>query len=241
MIHILDFGVGNVRSIVNMIERVGGVAKLISNPHELIASTKLILPGVGAFDHGIACLRKGDWIDNLNEAVLGRRVPILGICLGMQLMCKSSDEGSASGLGWVDTNVRLIQSSRASNLKVPHMGWNSVTVVKQNPLIPMDGDQRRFYFVHSYHVVPNDEADILARTHYGFDFVSAFSRGNVYGVQFHPEKSHRFGKELLGNFVRLDFGRRVGRLWALSMPTGSTEELLARTETAGVTDATIKI
>jgi imidazole glycerol-phosphate synthase subunit HisH len=226
MIHILDFGVGNVRSIVNMIERVGGVAKLISNPRELSASTKLILPGVGAFDHGIACLREGGWIDALNEAVLERKVPVLGICLGMQLMCKSSDEGSASGLGWVNAHVRLIQSSMASNLKVPHMGWNAVTVVQQNPLIPMDGDQRRFYFVHSYHVVPNDEADILARTHYGFDFVAAFRRGNVYGVQFHPEKSHRFGKELLGNFVRLDGDHRVDPLWTLSVTADSTEGLL---------------
>jgi glutamine amidotransferase len=146
-------------------------------------------------------LRDGGWIDALNEAVLVRRVPVLGICLGMQLMCKSSEEGQLPGLGWIDAEVKRFNLHADSSLKVPHMGWNTVTVAKGNPLIAIDQGEQRFYFVHSYHVNCNQPSDTLAITHHGYDFTAAFAHENIFGVQFHPEKSHKFGMALLKKFV----------------------------------------
>jgi glutamine amidotransferase len=203
MIIIPNFGCGNLASIVRMVSKVGGEAVISSNAGDLAGAKKIILAGVGAFDHGMAGLRFGYWIDALHEAVLVRRVPVLGICLGMQLMSKSSEEGSLPGLGWVDADVTLFNLQGAPSLKVPHMGWNTVTVTKTNPLISLNQGEQRFYFVHSYHMICNQPSDTLAIAHHGYDFTAAFARENIFGVQFHPEKSHKFGMALMKNFVEL--------------------------------------
>lgn len=204
MIVIADYGIGNLSSIRNMLHKVGCRDVVVSPAEDVIArAPKLILPGVGAFDHGMANLNRGGTVDALNEAVR-RGVPVLGICLGMQLMCSGSEEGDLRGLGWLEAHVSRFRPPAASGLKVPHMGWNSISVRRDNPLLAADASgRRRFYFVHSYHVVCAREQDVLATTHYGHDFAAAFSRDNIYGVQFHPEKSHRFGMELMQRFVEL--------------------------------------
>ena len=198
-----NLSIGNFASVLRMVQKVGGSARLVESAGDISNARKIILAGVGAFDNGMASLRDGGWIDALNEAVLGRQVPVLGICLGMQLMCKTSEEGRFSGLGWIDGEVKRFDAAGDVHLKVPHMGWNTVTVVKANPLIATDSSEQRFYFVHSYYATCHDAADVLATAHYGRDFTAALSHGNIYGVQFHPEKSHRFGMTLMKNFVAL--------------------------------------
>jgi glutamine amidotransferase len=201
--HILNYGCGNLASIVRMVNWVGGDAVVTSKASDLKVADKIILAGVGAFDHGMSGLRDGGWIDALNEAVLVRRVPILGICLGMQLMCKASEEGTLPGLSWVDAEVRRFKFEQDSSLKIPHMGWNNVSVAKENPIICSDPEEQRFYFVHSFHMICNQTNDILAIAHHGCDFTAAFSHENIFGVQFHPEKSHKFGMALMKKFVEL--------------------------------------
>lgn len=203
MIHVLDYGAGNVGSVTRMIEHVGGQSRRVSDPASLVDAMKIVLPGVGAFDHGMSLLRSAGWVDALNEAVLERRIPILGICLGMQLMCRSSEEGHLPGLGWIDAEVKRFVAAPGSELKIPHMGWNVVKVAKETPLIPVGGDEWRFYFVHSYYAVCGDSSDILATAEHGQDFVAAFSHRNIFGVQFHPEKSHRFGMQLMQRFMEM--------------------------------------
>lgn len=203
MITIIDYGIGNLASVLKMVTRVNGNAMISSNTATLKASSKIVIAGVGAFDHGMSNLRDGGWIDSLNEAVRTRRVPILGICLGMQLMCISSEEGKLAGLGWIDAEVKRFRLPANWNQKVPHMGWNTVDVLMPNPLIDPEESQQRFYFAHSYHVVCNVPQDVIATTHHGYDVTAAFSHGNIFGVQFHPEKSHRFGMALMKRFVEL--------------------------------------
>lgn len=203
MILIVNYGLGNLSSVLNMINKVGGEAAIISDPNMLTKANKLIIPGVGAFDHGMSNLNNSGWINALNEAVLGKHVPILGICLGMQLMCKSSEEGKLPGLGWINAEVKRFKLPIDSNLKIPHMGWNTVDIVKPNPLIKAEDGEQRFYFVHTYYAVCNNKEDVLATTHHGDEITAAFSRDNIYGVQFHPEKSHRFGMALINRFVEL--------------------------------------
>ena len=198
-----NYGCGNLASIVRMVNWVGGDAVITSKASDLSVANKIILAGVGAFDHGMSGLREGGWIDALNEAVLVRRIPVLGICLGMQLMCKASEEGTLPGLGWVDADVRRFKFEQDSSLKIPHMGWNVVSVVKENPIICSDHEYQRFYFVHSYRVICYHARDTLAIAHHGYDFTAAFSHENIYGVQFHPEKSHKFGMALMKKFVEL--------------------------------------
>lgn len=204
MITIIDYGMGNLNSVANMINRLGGQAMRTSDPVLIAEAEKIILPGVGAFDQGMQNIRDGGWIDALNDAVLRRRVPLLGICLGMQLMCKSSEEGKLPGMGWIDAEVKRFRLPAESAVKVPHMGWNAVAVVKPNPLISGDEGEQRFYFVHSYHAVCKQSEDVLAIAQHGYDFPAAFGHGNIFGVQFHPEKSHRFGMALLKKFVELE-------------------------------------
>lgn len=198
-----DYGCGNLASIVRMCEKVGGRCRIIDQPDFLVQADKIILAGVGAFDHGMEHLRATGWDAALNEAVLQRRVPVLGICLGMQLMCRSSEEGKQHGLGWITGNAKRFSFPENSALRVPHMGWNTVSVAKLNPLIDQESDEQRFYFVHSYHVACDDTSDVLATANFGGEFVAAFQRGNIFGVQFHPEKSHRFGMALIDRFLRL--------------------------------------
>lgn len=198
-----NYGCGNLASISRMIERCGGTADISTEPRALRSASKVILAGVGAFDHGMHSLQIGGWIDELNDAVLQRRLPVLGICLGMQLMSRSSAEGDLPGLGWIDAAVHRFRFSSASGVKVPHMGWNTVEVVKETDLVLRQSDEQRFYFVHSYYVQCGDATDISLTARYGHDFTAGLQRDNIHGVQFHPEKSHRFGMALMKRFVDL--------------------------------------
>ncbi len=200
MIVIVDYRMGNLGSIANMLKRIGASAEVSSDPGRIAAAEKLILPGVGSFDNGMNNLEELGLVDVLAESALKRKVPVLGICLGMQLMTSRSEEGVLPGLGWIGASTVRFRPADP-RLKVPHMGWNVIAQRKDSPLLAgMEGEQR-FYFVHSYHVVCEEAADVLATTFYGEDFVSAFERDNVRGVQFHPEKSHKFGMRLLKNFA----------------------------------------
>jgi len=200
MIVILDYGMGNIASVANMIYRIGGKVKLSSSPDDVRRADKLILPGVGAFDAGVRALAERELDSAVKEAVANRGAVLLGICLGMQLLFESSEEGKLPGLGLVSGHVRRFQVE-AQGLRVPHMGWNVVCPLHSSRLFNHEGEEQRFYFVHSYHAVCRDAADVSAIAHYGYDFTCAVERGSVMGVQFHPEKSHRFGMALLNRFI----------------------------------------
>ena len=206
MIVIVDYGVGNLGSMANMLKR-SGVEAVVSSDHATIrAAAKLILPGVGAFDVGMKNLVARGHVPVLEERVLRAGVPILGVCLGMQLFSRGSEEGGAPGLGWIAADAvrfRFDGSSADPRLRVPHMGWNTLDVREAHPLLADLGDGARFYFVHSYHVACDDPSTALATTRYGADFASVVRRGNILGVQFHPEKSHKFGMKLLRNFAAM--------------------------------------
>lgn len=203
MIAIVDYDMGNVASVANMLKRLGAPeAVLTRDPDVLGRAQKVILPGVGAFDKGMENLVGFGLLDALNEAALERRVPVLGICLGMHLLTRSSEEGKRSGLGWIDAHTMRFKFPEGSDLKIPHMGWNYVDAQRENPLISSKA-RGRFYFVHAYYVECNRREDTIGTARYGFDFASAINHDNVYGVQFHPEKSHRFGMALLESFVKL--------------------------------------
>jgi len=203
-IQIIDYGVGNIASVANMIDYVGGTPDVVSSPDKLKCGVKILLPGVGAFDHGMSCLKEGGWLPILEECVQMKRTPTLGICLGMQLMCKSSEEGRRPGLGWIDASARRFAFSVDSGLKVPHMGWNRVIISKPDALVSSDSQiERRFYFVHSYYVSCAHEEDVILVCHHGHDFVAGFHRDNIWGLQFHPEKSHKFGMEIFRRFLEV--------------------------------------
>jgi glutamine amidotransferase len=200
MIAIIDYGMGNVGSILNMLRRAGVEAQICRSDQEILAADRLVLPGVGAFDHGMRSLRERDLIPVLEEKVHRRGTPVLGICLGMQLMGKGSEEGREPGLGWLGaTSVRFDPASAPAPMKVPHMGWNTVRTAPDGPGW-LNGDAR-FYFVHSYHLQCSRSEDVLGWTTYGYPFVAAVRHDNILGVQFHPEKSHRFGLEVLRAFA----------------------------------------
>jgi glutamine amidotransferase len=202
-IGIINYGVGNSNSIVNMFHRSGNVAKIINSPNEILDFDKLVLPGVGSFDYGMSGLINGGWIKPLNDFSLVHQKPILGICLGMQLMCNNSQEGVLNGLGWVDAEVKKFNFNLSTGIKIPHMGWNTLSIKKENRLFHDTNSQRKFYFVHSYYVDCNIDINILATSQYNIEFTSVFKKNNIYGVQFHPEKSHKYGLELFQNFAKL--------------------------------------
>ncbi|MBQ5939638.1 imidazole glycerol phosphate synthase subunit HisH [Massilia sp. AB1] len=204
MISVIDYGAGNVGSVIRMIEKVGGKAQRVSTARELDAAQIAILPGVGAFDYGMAQLAEKGLVEALNEAALVRRIPILGICLGMQLMCKRSDEGVMPGLGWIDAEVKKFEFDQATRLPIPHMGWNTLELKRENGLLDNELERTRYYFVHSYRVSCSNPEDVIATTEYGGSFVSAFAKDNLFGAQFHPEKSHRFGMAMIKNFLEWD-------------------------------------
>ncbi|MFI5134418.1 MAG: imidazole glycerol phosphate synthase subunit HisH [Chitinophagales bacterium] len=202
MLVVIDYGVSNIGSLLNMLEKIGVKATVAKSAEMLEQSTKIILPGIGAFDAGMRRLNELNLVDVLNQKVLKEKVPVLGICLGMQLMAKKSEEGKLSGLSWFDGEVvRFNFLDSNPKLKIPHMGWNYIDLKKSSRLFGDDAEAKKFYFVHSYYFKTNNSEDILATTNYGYDFVSAIESGNIAGVQFHPEKSHRFGLRLLTNFI----------------------------------------
>ncbi len=202
MIVIVDYACGNIASVLNMLRKAGGDA-IVSDSHEVIKqATKLILPGVGAYDHGMSHLHAKQ-LPAILQARAAAGVPLLGICLGMQLLAQGSEEGKMPGLGLIAAKFKRFAFSADSAMRVPHVGWNTVQIQKSNSLIPDKQEENRYYFVHSYYAACADESDILATTEYGHRFPSAYSRENVYGVQFHPEKSHRFGLSLIQQFLKV--------------------------------------
>lgn len=205
MIVIIDYGMGNPESILNMFKRIGIDSTISGDATIIRAADKLILPGVGAFDHGMNQLREKGLIALLNQKVLTERCPVLGICLGAQLLTKSSEEGSLPGLGWVNAHTRRFRSDLLPpRTKIPHMGWNEVTPAVQGKDI-FEGyrEPPRFYFVHSYHICCEQPEDILATANYGYNFSAAIRRDNVVGAQYHPEKSHKFGMLFLSNWNKI--------------------------------------
>ena len=204
MITIVDYNAGNIKSIQNMLKKIGVKSTISSQINEIKQAQKLILPGVGHFDFGMNNLRQSGLIDILHEKVMIEETPILGICLGAQMLGNQSEEGIENGLGWIDMDVIKFNSKLiGANDKIPHMDWTDVEVKKQSNLFNNMFDHSRFYFVHSYHMLPKNTEDILCTSNYGYDFVSAVEHKNIYGVQFHPEKSHKFGMKLLENFAKL--------------------------------------
>jgi glutamine amidotransferase len=199
MITIVDCGLGNAGSVLNMIRRVGGEARLSAIPQEVASATKLILPGVGAFDAGMTALGTSGLGDAVREAVDAGAM-LLGICLGMQLLLEGSEEGSLPGLGLVPGRCRRFDLAE-QGLRVPHMGWNTITATRSSILFEPTDDEQRFYFVHSYHAECEDPADVSATANYGIEFTAAVERGRVLGAQFHPEKSHRFGMALMTRLI----------------------------------------
>lgn len=199
---VIDYGMGNIGSICKMLRLVGAEPTVSSDPDRLSEADKLVLPGVGHFDRAMTNLHSAGLVETLKELVLANGMPILGICLGMQLFCQSSEEGSQPGLGFLDARVRRFEFPPEIRLKVPHMGWRDLELARPSALLDGLDEPSRFYFVHSYYVDCAVDGDVVARVNYGHPFVAAFARGAVWGVQFHPEKSHRFGIRVFENFVR---------------------------------------
>lgn len=204
MIIIIDYGMGNVGSILNMFKKIGVSAMISGTANDILAARKLILPGVGSFDQGMTNLSERGLIPLLNSRVLEDKCPILGICLGMQLLSRRSEEGALPGFGWLAAETRRFQfGGELSHLKIPHMGWNEVQARGHSPLLQGFDKLPRFYFVHSYHVCCERQEDIMATSFYGYEFAAAVGKENIMGTQFHPEKSHRYGMHLLRNFANL--------------------------------------
>lgn len=203
LIVIIDYGIGNLRSVLHKVKKLGIDSIISSNNEDILGADKLILPGVGSFAVGIENLKNFKLIDILNKKVLNEKTPILGICLGMQLFTKKSEEGNAEGLGWIDAETKRFNFTN-KNLKIPHVGWNSIFLKKKSILFNDIQPDTYFYFTHSYHVCCKNEKDILCTTNYGYDFVSAINKDNIYGTQFHPEKSHKIGMKIIQNFA--EFG-----------------------------------
>jgi glutamine amidotransferase len=200
---ILDYNAGNLRSVVKKVERIGASCLVSGNPAEVLKADKIIMPGVGHFGNAVAYLKETGLYDALNEAVSVRKTPILGICLGMQLMAEYSDEGQSEGFAWVKGRITKFQVSDPVRFKVPHMGWNTVRCKKESVLNKGFEHDPSFYFVHSYHLADADPADILHETVYDYSFVSAVEKEHLFGVQYHPEKSHENGEQLMRNFLSL--------------------------------------
>ena len=203
MIVIIDYGLGNINAIYTVYKNLNIPVKIASNPSDLKNSEKLILPGVGAFDYAMEKLDKSGMRDTLNDLILNGEKNILGICVGMQMLTKSSEEGVLPGLGWLDAEVKKFNQNIDYKLSIPHMGWNNITPKKENPLLAGFSNSSYFYFLHSYYFEANDDTNIVSTTKYGNDFVSTINNKNIYGVQFHPEKSHQSGIQLLKNFSEL--------------------------------------
>ncbi len=201
-IAIINYGLGNLGSVKNMLKKVGCTEVFITdNADEIANADQLLLPGVGSFDKGMSSLQETGLVPLLNELVLVQKKPVLGICLGAQMMTKKSEEGTLPGLGWFDAEVVKF-NLEDKQLKIPHMGWNEVKVTKENYILDQLPNPARFYFVHSYFIKANNEKDILLQCNYGNPFCAALQHENIIGMQFHPEKSHQFGMRIFRNFIQ---------------------------------------
>lgn len=204
MIAIIDYGLGNVMAFANIYKNLDIPFKIAKNKADLKDISKIILPGVGAFDHAMESLQNSGMREVIDELVLEKKVPVIGICVGMQMLAQSSDEGALSGLGWIHAKVKKFDSSTLDkNSPLPHMGWNSINIAHENALFEHIDNEARFYFLHSYYFECHDKQDSVATAFYGDDFTCIVNKENIYGVQFHPEKSHHNGIQLLENFGRL--------------------------------------
>jgi imidazole glycerol-phosphate synthase subunit HisH len=203
MIKIVDYGLGNILAFQNVFKRLNLPAGIAKTAADLAGATKLVLPGVGAFDQAMRLLDESGMREALDDCVMARGVPVLGVCVGMQILADSSEEGQAAGLGWIRGQVKGFRSLPDDDLLIPHMGWNDVTPATESGLFGQLGSAARFYFLHSFYFECAERQHVAGVTSYGLDFASAVHRDNVYGVQFHPEKSHLFGARLLQGFAAL--------------------------------------
>jgi glutamine amidotransferase len=202
-IAIVAAGLGNVKSVKRMIDYIGGEADLVETPARLKDYSHIILPGVGAFDHGMELLGQQGWDAEICKAATERGQIVMGICLGMQLLCRGSEEGEKPGLGLIGGDVKRLESQDGSRIKIPHIGWSVTTPTQSSPLFDISNEELRYYFVHGYSAHCDDESDVYATADYGGPIVASIGRDNVMGAQFHPEKSHRFGMALLTKFMKL--------------------------------------
>jgi glutamine amidotransferase len=203
MITIIDYGVGNLSSVKNMLKKAGFESVLAADLSAVEGATKIILPGIGAFDHCMQRFNGSGLRPLVTKKIREEKIPLLGICVGLQMLMEGSEEGTEPGLGWIAGKTVKFKKEKLGDLKIPHMGWTDVQVAKPSPLLDDLGEEPRFYFVHSYHLQPDHPEDELLRANYGYDFTAAVCHDNIYGVQFHPEKSHRYGMKILENFCRL--------------------------------------
>ncbi|MFN7093228.1 MAG: imidazole glycerol phosphate synthase subunit HisH [Allorhizobium sp.] len=203
MITIVDYGTSNLGSMKNMFKKIGVDTRFATSPSHIEDATKIIVPGVGSFDAGMRALNNSGMVPVLNRKALEERVPILGVCLGMQLMTRGSEEGDLPGLGWIAAQTVRFDQASNPGLRVPHMGWNEVKMCKNNSIVADMAEETRFYFAHSYHISCDNPADVLLECAYGRPFPAAIASGNLVAAQFHPEKSHRFGMWLLRNFAEI--------------------------------------
>jgi glutamine amidotransferase len=204
MIAIVDYGLGNLKAFANIYKRLNIPVEIVTTSEQLKKSKKIILPGVGAFDHAMEQLNNSGLRDTLDELVLNKEIPVLGICVGMQMLGNYSDEGKLSGLKWIDGEVKLFDvNSIKHTTRLPHMGWNDVEPTRLNPIMEGLDNKAIFYFLHSYYFSCNDSNDSIAESDYGIRYTCAVNHKNIYGVQFHPEKSHGYGIQLLKNFATL--------------------------------------
>lgn len=205
MIHLIDYGVGNIQAFLNTFKRLGIDAKRVSTPEELCGATHLILPGVGAFDHAMNLFNNSGLRSKVEEMVLIEKIPVLGICVGMQMLAAESDEGNMPGLNWIPGRVRSFSSNKdLKELPLPHMGWNDVNISVNHPLLKDFADNLKFYFLHSYYFECDNAEHAIATANYGFDFDCIIASRNVFGIQCHPEKSHSYGVQLLKNFSEIE-------------------------------------
>ena len=200
---IVDYGMGNLRSVQKKFERLNATVHISSDSHLIADADKLVLPGVGHFANGIRKLKEGGIWDILNHKALVEKTPVLGICLGMQLMASYGEEGDTAGLGWFDADVVRFSIQNILTHKVPHIGWNTLETTQQSALFSKLPTESMFYFVHSYHILCREPQDVLATTTYDYPFASVIQKDNLYGTQFHPEKSHDWGEQMLTNFIAL--------------------------------------
>lgn len=199
---LVHYGLGNIQAFVHIYRRLSLEVDVADTPAKIAAAKRLILPGVGAFDWAMALLDKSGLRSALDQCVIGRGVPVLGVCVGMQMMAKSSDEGRSPGLGWISANVERFFKGTNEHKPLPHMGWNDVTP-KSTACLFAGIEMPRYYHLHSYFIAPDNKADVLATADYDGVFAAAVRRDNIFGTQFHPEKSHQWGIDLLHNFAKM--------------------------------------